>query len=158
MLYIKFALPFILWAWVLSSSYSRYIVPRVLSVYDLLEGLENKKSGKTRSLHVQGTSFLLRIVLFFTQMYVLTAWSAYSVLRAMRFAQLPETKGWIYYFSAFFICEGALGVVARKEEYRGFFSILHTIMAMGFYVIFAFNPYLMKNSYAWLMRVMGMNF
>ncbi|ADE56391.1 MULTISPECIES: hypothetical protein [Aminobacterium] len=155
MLYIKFALPFALWAWVLSSSYARYILPRISSVYGLLKGLESKEAHSASSFHVRGTSFLVKIVMLFSQMYALAAWSAYSVLRTMRFARLPETRGWIYYLTAFIICEGALGVIARKEEYNGFLSILHSIMAMGAFVIFAFNPHLMGSMYSWLIRLVG---
>ncbi|WP_024822908.1 hypothetical protein [Aminobacterium mobile] len=156
MLYMKFAVPFVLWAWVLSSTYARYVVPQVASLYASLERLEEGRGNS--ALFPKVIVFSIKIVLTFVQMYVLSTWSAYSVLRTLRFVQSPDIKKWICYLLAFLICEGALGVVARREEYRGFLSIVHSAMAMGLFVIFAFNPSLMKDTYPWLIRAMGVDF
>lgn len=156
-LIMKCLLPMILWGWILSSSYSRYVVPRVQSVFDLADSIESGKGQfKLEGPLARIASGSLRVVLTFSQMYLLGIWAGYCTLRIIRYTHLPGVEHkWFFHIAAFFICEGALGVIAHRETYRGILSILHSAMAMGMFVMFSLNPYMMAPVYPWLIKVMG---
>ncbi len=156
-LILKCLFPMLLWAWILSSSYSRYVLPRVESVHDLAESLEKRHAdGDLRGPLPGIAAGSLRVVLSLSQIYVLGIWSGYCVLRVIRYTHLPGAEHkWIMHVLAFLICEGALGVIAHRETYRGILSILHSAMAMGMFVMFSLNPYMMAPVYPWLIRTMG---
>ncbi|MDI9370628.1 MAG: hypothetical protein QM446_06890, partial [Synergistota bacterium] len=63
-----------------------------------------------------------------------------------------------YYTTAFLVCEGYLGSMGRKEKFRGLISVVHVVMAMGLFVMFALNPYFLKSVYPWFFRVMKVDF
>ncbi|MBL3539398.1 hypothetical protein [Aminivibrio sp.] len=147
--YLNYAFFLLLWGWILSGGYVRYVVPLIGSVFTTLESLEESGQIFHRVL-----AFLVKIVLTVAQAYVLGIWSAYCVLRTMVFLLEPGTNGWLYYISAFIICEGILGIVAKREPYRGLLSVFHSAMAMGFFVIFALNPYFLASVYPWLPPLM----
>lgn len=151
---LKFLFPLLLWAWIVSTSYSRYITPRVQAALDTVEKLADTEKD-VKELHVRISAISLRIVLTVGQMYALGIWSGYCALRTIRYTHLPGVEHkWIYHVLAFFICEGVLGYIAQKETYRGILSILHSAMAMGMFVMFSLNPYMMVPIYSWLIRVM----
>lgn len=155
-LILKCHVPIFLWAWILSSSYVRYLIPRVQSVYDLIEKLETGESEEVLNGPLPRLAAgSMRVVLSLSQMYVLGIWSGYCVLRVIRYTHLPGAEHkWIFHVIAFLVCEGALGVIAQRETYRGILSILHSAMAMGMFVMFSLNPYMMAPVYPWLIRVM----
>jgi len=139
----------LLWGWILSGAYVRYILPLISSVYSTVDAMKESGEAVPRAL-----SFILKIIMTVSQAYVLGAWSAYCVLRTMSFMQHPDASGWLYYPTAFLICEGILGIVAKRETYRGFFTVIHTAMAMGFFVMFALNPYFLASVYPWFPPLM----
>lgn len=147
--YFNFAFFLTVWGWVLSGAYIRFVFPAIDSAYSTMASLEEEGGIGRRYL-----SLSVKIVLAAAQTYVLGVWSAYCVLRTMAFLQEPGTNGWLYYISAFLICEGTLGIVAKREAYRGFLSILHSAMAMGFFVIFALNPNFLASVYPWFPPLM----
>lgn len=153
MTYLSYASVLLLWGWVCSIVYVRYVLPFIESVFDTLEAME--KSGE---MLPKGIALISKFAMSGAQMYLLGIWSAYCVLRTMIYLRIPGTNGWLYYISAFLICEGFLGVVAKKEHYRGLLSVFHSAMAMGFFVIFALNPYFLRSLYPWLPPLMNFSF
>lgn len=143
-----------LWAWIVSSSYARYVTPRIQSALVTIEGMDDK-DNPVKAIHVRISAISLRVIMTVGQMYALGVWAAYCALRTIRYTHLPGVESkWIYHLLAFFICEGALGYIAQKETYRGILSILHSAMAMGMFVMFSLNPYMMVPIYSWLIRLM----
>ncbi|MGI6784065.1 MAG: hypothetical protein ACOX5A_07520 [Aminivibrio sp.] len=147
--YFIYAFFLTVWGWVLSGAYIRFVFPVINSAYDFAAGLEEVGGFYYRYL-----SLSIKIVLAAAQTYVLGIWSAYCVLRTINFLQEPGTNGWLYYISAFVICEGILGIVAKREDYRGLLSIVHSAMAMGFFVMFALNPAFLASVYPWFPPLM----
>jgi hypothetical protein len=151
--YLVYAGFLLLWGWILAAGYIRYVLPFIESAYDSLESME--KSGETFPRII---AFLSKIIMSGAQMYLLGIWSAYCVLRTMIFLRAPGTSGWLYYITAFLICEGVLGIVAKREKYRGLLSVFHSAMAMGLFVIFALNPYFLASVYPWLPPLVKFSF
>ena len=145
MTYLKFSGFLLLWGWVIAAGYLRYALPLVESVQESLDSL-----GKSTGLAPRVIGFLVRGLLAVVQTYIFAIWSAWCVLRTVSFLKTPGTSGWLYYVSAFLICEGVLGIVARRERYRGILSILHSTMAMGLFVVFALNNAFLASVYPWL--------
>lgn len=151
--YLKYAGFLLFWGWILSVGYIRYVLPFIESALDAVESLE--KSGGP---FPKAIAFISKLLMTGSQMYLLGIWSAYCVLRTMIFLMEPETSGWLYYTTAFVVCEGMLGAVAKQEKYRGLLSVFHTAMAMGLFVIFAMNPYFLRSVYPWLPPMMKFAF
>ncbi len=147
--YFNYAFFLVIWGWVLSGAYVRFVFPAINSAYGVLASLE-----EAGGLYRRYLSLSVKIILTVAQTYVLGIWSAYCVLRTINFLREPGTIGWLYYVSAFIICEGILGIVAKREAYKGFFSILHSVMAMGFFVVFALNPPFLVHVYPWFPSLM----
>ena len=147
--FFNYAFFLLVWGWVLYGAYIRFVFPLIGSVFSTLESMESSGQRVPRAL-----AFIVKIILTIAQTYVLGIWSAYCVLRTMVFLQEPGTNGWLYYISAFLICEGILGIVAKRETYRGLLSVFHSAMAMGFFVIFALNPYFLASVYPWFPPLM----
>ena len=143
-------------AWILSDTASRYLIPRLYPIYDALEELSSGawntgKAGRFLSLVVQ-------ILLSLALTWLLTAWSAWCVLRCMAFTQGMESGRFLYFLSGFVCCEYALAKMAKTDRYRSFFmSIFHFTMAMGAFVVYGMNPHAIKEVYPWLARWMGVN-
>lgn len=154
--YAEFLLPIFLWGWPLSSMYARFVVPRIASMGKAIAGLQRGDHGG--GVFAVITAYVMRIALSFGQMYVLGGWSAYCVLRAVSYANAPDVVRWHYMLGGAVLAEFALAIVGRAEEYDGFLSVFHTIMAMGSVVIFSMNPFHIKAVYPWLMRAMGVVF
>jgi hypothetical protein len=151
--YLNYVFFLVFWGWILSVGYIRYILPFIESAFDTLEAME--KSGE---LFPRAIAFIAKLAMTGSQMYILGIWSAYCVLRTMIFLHEPGTNGWLYYITAFLVCEGFLGAVAKKEKYRGLLSVFHSAMAMGLFVIFAMNPYFLRSVYPWLPPMMNFSF
>lgn len=149
MTYLKYAGFMILWGWILATGYVRYVLPLIASMNKPLVALE--ASGER---YPGLMALLVRFLLALTQTWVLGIWSAWCVLRTMAFLRLPGTNGWLYYVSAFFICEGILGIVAKREPYNGVISVLHSALSMGLFVVFALNPAFLLTIYPWLPGMM----
>ena len=150
--FFNYAFFLTIWGWVLSGAYVRFVFPLINSAYATLDALE-----KDGGLYRRYLSLSVKIILTVSQTYVLGIWSAYCVLRTMKFLLEPGTNGWLYYTSAFIICEGVLGIVAKRETYRGILSIMHSAMAMGFFVVFALNPPFLASVYPWLPALMKLS-
>lgn len=158
MLYVKFLIPILLWAWIVSSTYSRYISPRVGQVLDFFMDHDKLREQGLQGVNVKIASFSVQTVAALTQMYVLGIWSVYCVLRTIHYTHLPGVEHpWIYHVSALFLCEAALGVIAYRENYRGILSILHSVGAMGMFGAFSIDPYDMIPIYSWMVSIMDKN-
>ncbi len=144
MTYLKFAGYLAFWGWVVAVTYKRYVAPVTKWVYDALEPGSPEGVPAPRWLSV-----IIKIALSGVLTYLLGLWPAYCVTRTVQFLKLPDTGVWSFYITAFVICEWTLGVIARKEPYRGFLSVLHIVLAMGFFVMFALNPLFLKTTYPW---------
>ena len=155
-LILKTMFPMLLWAWILSSTYNSYVIPRIQSFYDIADDMAGEgRGGSFPASLPEVASLALRIVLTAVQLYILGIWSAYCTLRVVRVTHIPGTEyKWLLYVAAFFVCEGALGTVAYRENYRGILSVLHYAMAMGMFVMFCLNPGMMVPVYPWLIRIM----
>ena len=154
--YAEFLLPLFLWGWPLSSLYARFVVPRIASMGKAISGLQRGDHGG--GFFAVAAAYAVRLALSFGQMYVLGGWSAYCVLRAVSYANAPDVARWCYILGGAVMAEAALAIIGRAEEYDGFLSVFHTIMAMGSVVIFSMNPFHIKVVYPWLMRAMGVVF
>ncbi len=150
MAYLKYTSLLIFWGWILSVAYIRYILPFIESALDAVDTIEQAGGAFRR-----GIAFATKVLMAGAQMYVLGTWSAYCVIRTMIFLAPPEASGWLYYPTAFVVCEGFLGAVAKKEKFRGLLSVVHSAMAMGLFVIFAMNPYFLRSVYPWLFPIMN---
>ena len=146
--YLIYSFFLVLWGWILSGAYIRFVFPVIESIYSTLDAMDD--GGPVP----KGVAFSVKIILTVAQTYVLGLWSAYCVLRTMSFLMEPGTNGWLYYISAFIICEGVLGIVAKREPYRGILSILHSALAMGLFVMFALNPRFLASVYPWFPAMM----
>jgi len=153
LMYLKFLSYLLFWGWILSVGYVRYLVPFFESALDAIESIESRGG-----LFHRGIALLSNLFMAGSRTYFLGMWSAYCVIRTMIFMLEPEANGWIYFPTSFIVCEGYLGVMGRKEKFRGVLSILHITMAMGLFVMFALNPYFLKSVYPWFFGVMKFDF
>jgi hypothetical protein len=144
-------------AWVLADSLPRFVLPQLHTLYDALEELASGGWGTGR--WGASLSLAIQVILSGFLAYALTTWSVGCVLWCFVHTRAPETSGLLYFGTGFLCCEYALGKMARADRYRGFFmSVFHYTMAMGAFVVFAINPLPIKDSYPWLMRLMGVAF
>lgn len=144
--YLKFAGYLVFSGWILTILYTRYVQPVTKIVYDAMEPEEGKRAAIPKIL-----GWPIRVALAGVQTYALGMWPAYCVARTVRYlTTTPGAGPWGYYFTAFLICEWALGVIARKEPYRGFLSVLHLVLSMGFFAIFAMNHGFLHATYPWI--------
>lgn len=146
--YLIYSSFLVLWGWILSGAYIRFVFPLIETIYGTLDAMDD--GGPVP----KGVALSVKIILTVAQTYVMGLWSAYCVLRTMFFLTEPGTNGWLYYISAFIICEGVLGIVAKREPYRGILSILHSTLAMGLFVMFALNPRFLASVYPWFPPMM----
>jgi hypothetical protein len=154
--YLEFMMPIFLWGWALSSIYARFVIPRIASLGKAVTGLRQGAYGG--GFFAVATAYVIRVALSLSQMYVLGTWSAYCVLRAVSYAAASDVTRWHYMVGGAVLAEFALAIVGRAEQYDGFLSVFHTIMAMGAVVIFSMNPFHIKAVYPWLMKLMEVSF
>ena len=89
-------------------------------------------------------------LLLVLEIYIQSAWSAFSVLKVLEYAQQPGATRWVYYASGFLLCEGALGVIARKDPGLSIFRVLRSVIPMGSFAVFALVPSRIDIFYGWL--------
>ena len=155
--YLRFLGWLMFMTWVIADGFPRYVLPRLAAVYDALEELAAGGWGTKR--FGAGLSLAVQIPVSFSLAYIFTIWSAWCVLMCMAYTQDPAGGRFLYYITAFFCCEYALGKMAKADRHRGFFmSILPFVMPMGAFVVFAMNPLPLEDAYPWLMRWMGIVF
>ncbi|MDR3264999.1 MAG: hypothetical protein LBT15_03210 [Synergistaceae bacterium] len=155
--YLNFTGWLFIMTWLIADMVPRYILPWLNSVWSALEDLA--AGGRGTGRFGRPLSLAVQMVISVALAYILTAWSAWCVLRCINYTRSPETARILYFLTGFICCEYALGKMARADRYRGFFmSVFHFTMAMGACVIFAINPLPMKEAYPWLVRWMGANF
>ncbi len=158
MIYLKFVLPMLVWAWIVSSTYSRYVTPFVGTIIDSFRENESQEQDSLNRTHIKIASVSVQAVIAISQMYLLGIWSVYCVLRTIHYTHLPGIEHvWIYHVTALILCEVSLGVIAHREEYRGILSILHSVAAMGMFCTFSLNPYAMIPIYSWMVEIMDKN-
>jgi hypothetical protein len=93
----------------------------------------------------------LRTVLFLGETYIQAGWGAYCVLRAYEaIAKAGVKPGWGYHVTAFIVCIGALGYLARKEPRKDILSIIQSCVGMGSYIVFCITPQALSTYYPWL--------
>ncbi len=94
----------------------------------------------------------LRAVLFLGETYILAGWGAYCVLRAYEAIEKAGVKpGWGYHVTAFIVCIGALGYLARKEPRKDILSIIQSCVGMGSYIVYCITPGALATYYPWLL-------
>lgn len=155
--YLSFAGWLAFWGWIFSDTITRYLLPQLHSVYDVLEDL---KSGKWLAVGIGSLLALIAQALIAVALtYFFMTWSTWCVLRCIVYTQNLETGRALYYITAFLCCECALGKVARADKYRTFFlSVFPYTMSMGAFVVFSMNPKPMQDAFPWLIRLMGLTF
>lgn len=89
-------------------------------------------------------------LLLLLEIYIQSAWSAFSVLKVLEYAGHPDAARWIYYTVGFLLCEGALGYVARKDQGNDIFRVLRSVIPMGAFAAFALVPSRVDILYGWL--------
>ncbi|MCL2768229.1 MAG: hypothetical protein FWE49_05845 [Synergistaceae bacterium] len=135
----------------------RFILPQLERVYDTLDELEKgafcaKSFGGPLSLTIQ-------IILSVSLAYILTIWPVWCVLRYYEYVRLMDDGRSLYGITGFILCQYALAKLALSTKYRGFFmSVFHYAVAMGAYLVFIINPMSIKDSYPWLIRLVGFEF
>jgi len=94
----------------------------------------------------------LRTILFLGETYILAGWGAYCVLRAYEAIEKAGVKpGWGYHVTAFIVCIGALGYLARKEPRKDILSTIQSCVGMGSYIVFCITPGALVTYYPWLL-------
>jgi hypothetical protein len=94
----------------------------------------------------------LRTILFLGETYILAGWGAYCVLRAYEAIEKAGVKpGWGYHVTAFIVCIGALGYLARKEPRKDILSTIQSCVGMGSYIVFCITPGALSTYYPWLL-------
>jgi hypothetical protein len=157
MYYISFVGWLFFMTWFLSDTIPRHVLPQLHSVYDALEDLKTGSWGTGRL--GAPLSLIIQIVLSGFLAYVLTIWPTWIVLRCIAYTQTPGTGRMLYFGTGFLCCEYALGKMAKADRFRGFFmSVFPFVMPMGAFVVFTMNPAPIKESYPWLLRLMGVDF
>jgi hypothetical protein len=97
-------------------------------------------------------------LLLILEIYLQSAWSAFSILKILEYAQQPGATRWIYYVAGFFLCEGALGVIARKDPGLSIFRVLRSVIPMGSFAVFALVPSRIDIFYGWLRTLVSFRF
>ncbi len=152
--YLDFAGWLVFIAWIVSDTVPRYLMPLLYPVYDALEEMRNGAWGLGRL--GAPLSLIVQILLSLTLAWILTAWSAWCVLRCMAYTHGMATGKAPYFLTGFLCCEYALTRMAMADRHRGFFlSVFHFAMAMGAFVVYSITPAPIGEVYPWLVRWMG---
>ncbi len=152
----SFTLTMTLWGYIIAVIYARYVTPFVEGIRESLSSGEivNDIAGGNTGNRV--LKFVVDLVLFMAQAYFLTGWSAYTVLKVRTMTHLPDVSSpVIFYIIGIGVCQWALGYIALRERFQGFLSILHSVVAMGACVTFAFKPQHIPVLYGWMVNLMG---
>jgi len=92
-----------LWAWVLSDTAFRYVIPKIDKFYDTLDKIAktNTREGVFRFLLVKTIVMFIRLFAIMCLTYLMASWSAWCVLRRVLYTKGLETKRWLFFISGY---------------------------------------------------------
>jgi len=155
--YFKFISWTALWAWTLSDTAARFIIPLTDRFYDSLDMIAKTGLKEGRSiLYVKVIIPFIKFIFLMMTTYVLVSWSTWCVLRCVLYTQGLETGRWIFFIPGFLCCEIALSKASRASSRQSIVYIIPYIMAMGAFVVFSLNYEPIRTTFSWLIPFVGL--
>jgi hypothetical protein len=148
-----------MWAWILSDTVARYVVPYIDRFYvvvgDMAKTIE--VSGKANLYFIKTVSLLIQIIFTLCLIYIMTSFSVWCILRCVMYTQGLDENRWVYFIAGGICCELALGRVARASTYRSFLGMLPYVMAMGAFIYFPLNYEPIRTAFPWMIKFVGLS-
>ena len=157
--YLKFIFWTALWAWVLSDTYARYVMPFIDKFYNALDEITNAslEKGKREYYFRKTITMSIEIIFSIFLAYIMISWSVWCLLRCVLYTQGLDVDRWVYFISGGICCELALGRAARALPHRNFFASMPYIMAMGAFVVFSMNYEPVRTTFPWVIKFVGLD-
>lgn len=152
----SFTLSMTLWGYIIAVLYARFMTPFVEGIRDSLTAgdLVDEIAGGDKTNRI--LKLVVDFILFMAQAYLLTGWSAYTILKIRAITHLPDAASPVaFYVIGIGVCQWSLSYIALREKFQGIISILHSVVAMGACLTFAFKPYHIPVLYGWMVKMMG---
>ena len=147
-----------LWAWVLSDTAVRFVLPLIDKFHNILGEITKTSLNEEKSKYYFMKTIALSLEFIFSICftYVLTSWTVWCVLRCVLYTQGMVTNRWPFFIAGFLCCELALAHPARASTRKNFLGVLPYILAMGAFMVFSLNYDPIRTTFPWIIKFVGL--